>query len=709
MAGLLSTTTNNEHSHFVYVNNQDIGLLSLSGENPHIHEYNIEIQEQQDPQSGEIQQIPIPVLMEAQGHTHELADLFYEQKDIKDPSDNELMDNVQQLFSYLDDLEHKNRELGEESKEFKMNKQWKQVDIDRLKTDDRTCLTINEVKPVVDILSGEQRLSRTDIHFTPVEGGDGIVAEMLNIVTSNILDTNDFPYKESQVFEDGLDVGRGTFNVEIDRTSNIEGDIVIRHEEWDDVWFAPHEDLNGGDCEYLIRAKWIAYDKGVQMYGEKFKDVPLSLGIESNISHFLIPKGDIYKNPLNKLGKDTQYFDKKSGKIRIFEWQYKDYRKNPVVYNALDEFYLNLGDIKAEDLKQIMTIPGMNRTDVVKEDVRIVNYAGKVLLDKAISELKSGMKAYLSCVPLYGTKYKDNWQGKIEPLKDMNREVNYRHSQAVDIIRHSVSYTEFYDDQTFPDQKEAEAYRKNKTKAGYLQRVQDTTRVPVPSQPYKPTGDSTIVQMEMLASAKINKIANINAELMGQGGGSQSGVAITQNKKAALTGNEFLFDNLSYSKKQLGRLILAGIQTYTPERIYRILDNRHRKKDAVKMSFGQDEEGNPIPFEAYPQEEVIELLRNSDLSKYDVAITESMHSPTKKMYNFLLFKEMAQQGVPIPISLILELSDLPATDRDAAIQQIQQQQQAEQELENKKIDNEMNKTVVANIDKLGGDTQNTPQ
>ena len=88
---------------------------------------------------------------------------------------------------------------------------------------ERAALTINEIEPKIDLLSGYQRQNRTDFKFMPVEEGDQRVADILNVVVKNITDQCQYPHEETLVFEDMAIRGRGCFNIYVSNEKNILG------------------------------------------------------------------------------------------------------------------------------------------------------------------------------------------------------------------------------------------------------------------------------------------------------------------------------------------------------------------------------------------------------------------------------------------------------------------------------------------------------
>ena len=90
---------------------------------------------------------------------------------------------------------------------------------------------------------------------------------------------------------------------------------------------------------------------------------------------------------------------------------------------------------------------------------------------------------------------------------------------------------------------------------------------------------------------------------------------------------------------------------------------------------------------------IIRILEESDLTTYDVAVSESPHTPTAMIGNFQIMAELATQGVPIAASTLIRMAPIP--DKDKALQELAQQQQEQQRQEDKKLEVELLKTRMA--------------
>ena len=632
------------------------------------------------------------------GHTHSLAPL--EGKEAKRKrTDAELVAEVRKLFKEAKEYEGDSRKKADEAEEFRKLNQWSQNHRTKLDEQSRACMTIDEIGPKLDILSGYQRQNRTDIHYLPVEEGDARIADILNAIVKNICEQNNFEYEETQVFEDQILAGRGHYNVYIDRERNPQGDIIIERYPRREVWFGPHEKLDASDAEYAIKSKWVSLEWAKSEWPEKADELMPSGGDDKTEDPHHTRTGTQYDDSPNRVpasisGTDPDFVDVAKKEYRIVECQRKEYRRVPVVVNNEDNFFANVDGIGAEELSKVKTIPNLSVFRRKKARIRLTTVINDVLLN---DEYPDDLTTDFSVHPAYAYKIGKDWWGKVEAAKDPQREVNKRHSQTVDILNKVASYGWFVDKNTFETPQEEEKFRKNSSSPGFVQKVRNVDKPPSMVDGVKFPGE--LAQFEELSSMKLREIMNINPELLGINSKAESGVAIIEKKRQGLLGNEFLFDNLNLAKKLLGRTLVSLIQkVYDPSRILRIIANRN-KRSPVEIAGKK--------FDEYSMEELQVLLTEADLTKYDVVVSESAFSPTNRNANFIAWSTLAMQGAPVPLTLLVELSDLPNKQR--ALEQIQAEMKAKADEAQAKMNTEIRKSEIAASSKAGGGAMQGPQ
>lgn len=725
------------HYHIAYVQDDGSGETAVVNKHSHAIEF---IQPQEavtDPETGMeiIPQVQGGIVVHPAGkdnHTHELLDV--ELKEPTPPKDDATtVKEVLALYMEAKGLEKTPRANGIESEGFYDGTgHWTAAAKSKLESNQRAALTMNEIQSKVDLLSGYQRQNRMDIRFFPVEDGDAKVADILNVLVKNVLEQNNFEYVESEVFLDEAIPGRGLFNNYIDYDKNIQGDIIVEQFPWKQCYFGQHNKADASDCEYLVKYMWQSKAKLDQLWPEKADDIGKEIDMPED-------EDPIQDNPEDQYAvgtagdvpmvTDADLVNIQKKEYKTLECWRKEYRRIPVLVNIEDDFYLNAEDWRPADVAAVKSMAGFSVIHQRVHRMRVTTLAAKTLLLDEYPDLASDD---FEVIPVYAKKRGNNWWGKVEGAKDPQREINKRHSQVVDILNKTAAYGWFYDSQTFKDKKGAAAFKKNSSSPGFNQEILDINNPPLQVQGV--TFPSEVVNLQMVATQKLQEIMNVHPEMMGMNSNAESGIAIAQKRQAGMTGNEFLYDNLSLAKKLLGRQIVAKIQkVYDTDRILRILSSRSLREkievggvpivpdggqtfsapsqaqQGVPPGGPQGQQGVPPggPQAEQPEgrigyevEELREMLDNVDLTKYDVVVGESAMNPTTRQSNFFIWMDAASKGMSIPPSTLVRMSDLP--DKERVIKEIEAMQQKEADAERAKQQTEIQKTVIAKSGQPGG-------
>ena len=647
----------------------------------------------------------------AEDHTHELIE-HIPQITQKKEKERDIVKQIINLYAQAKKNEEYAISEAMDAEEMYEHKQWKQQDKDTLESQDRAAVTINKCEEKMDNLSGYQRQNRTDIKFLPTEEGDQRVADILNIVVKNITEQCYFPREETKVFDDSGITGRGLFNIYPDYDIDIHGKIVVEKFPWDECHFGPHEKEDLSDCDYLVKTKWFPLSKLKEMYPDKAgKLTPENREMEQST------KGDSEDWDTTH-GKTTitagdDLVDKTNKQYKMLECWRKVYRNVNLLINSQDGFVFSADGWNDRDVKMAMTIPGFRAIPRLVYDMRVTKVISQVMLEDYYPDL-----AYndFYIVPLYAKKRKNNFWGKIKGAKDIQKLINKAYSQFVDILNKMSAYGWFYDDETFPNRNEEAKFKRNASSPGFTQKVGNVAKPPQKVEGVK-FPDQIIGAIQLL-STDMREIMNINLEMMGMGGQSQSGIAIRQKIVQQLLGNDFLFDNLSFAKQKLGKIIVAMIQKmYSPERLLRIVLNQNmresvtiggasidtpqaRQKQMQQMENQQrsqvqnPQQINPQQMERFiTQQEIVNLLQNEDITKYDVITAESPASPSAMLSNFMFLLEIAGRGVPIPPTALFKFAPIP--DKEKILAEIERQAQADFQRETMKYDTEIQKSLIA--------------
>ena len=674
------------HKHVVYLNDErGFGQCSYALNHTHDVQFIPGAPEVTDPSSGQVIQPatqPYFVLGQAlDGHTHDITDIELKAPPKPDEDEKQVVSNVWSLFKTGRELERKSMKKFKDSEDMYKGDHWDDVERSRLEAMNRCCVSINMIEKNVDQICGSQRHDRTDLKFVPTEEGDQRVADLLNILSKQLLNKCYFAREESKVFEDVVIGGRGIFNVYVDFAKDLRGEIVVEKFPYSDVVFGPHEKEDLSDCEYLIKHKWYSKAKLKQLWEDKAelidKDYEDLISDEPHVTYAFDQYGNGQGNGIT-VG-DDPLVDIATKEYRILELWQKVYKRAYVITNPAEGVYKNAYGWDKKDIEGARTLDGFSVIEQNIAKFRITKVAGRILLSDQ-SEVDLPVDDFF-LVPVYAKKRGVDFWGKVEPAKDAQRYVNKNYSLALDIGNKMVTYGWFYDATTFPEN-EAERFKENATSPGFVAEVTDVGRPPVKVEGSK--FPSEVVQLMTLGKDQIGEIMNI---INNPNGANESGSLFEQRTNQKLIGSEYLFDNLSFAKQKLGRLLVKLIQRYySPDRIVRIVRNAHAKapQEMAGQSVGE-----------FTDDEINELLAKSDLGDYDVEVTESQWSPSVRLATFALLRDMQQSGQPIPPEALFEFADMPDATKQKLITMIAQQQQAQSDSTQATADAEIQKTLIA--------------
>jgi hypothetical protein len=704
MAELFKTDKVNGHYHIVYVRNDGVGTTDSYSE--HIHEV---IEDRIEGEDGEVT-FANPQVMDAEGHTHELIPFT---PSTKKKEKNEAQ-RVILLWKELKQNEADSRKKAAKSWDYMMNDQWDKAVEEKLNAEERSHLTLNNIAPNIRLLSGHQRQNRTDIRYFPVEEGDGRVADILTALVKNITEQTNYPFEETLIFEDQAVGGRGVFHIRIDRSKNIEGDIVIEKFPWDEVYFGPHEKFDLSDCEALIKSKFYSKSKLKQLWPNKARDIEKTFDELERLGEkhqrvegeqYLIGEGKDF----NIHPSDSDLVDLKRKEFRVMELNEKVFESVTILFDPVNDFFFNAdrNGLTSKDIERAKTIEDINSAPQKTHRINQIIVAGNIVLEDGFLDENILPDNDFDIVPAYAVKKGNRFQGKVEDVKDAQDEINKRHSQTSDILNRHASYGWLVDNESFDRPQDQEDFKQSVSKSGFIAKVKNILRPPIKLEGAK--FPSELIGFASTEQEQMQFILNINPELRGFQGQAESGVAIVEKNRQGLLGNEFLFDNLSFAKKIIARKLISYIQeVYTPERIMRILTSKaQREKVDIGGENLRDIADESVQTDLTP-EIIMELLENTDLSKHDVVVGESAFTVTNRRANFLIWSQMAQTGTtPVPPSLLVDLSDLPDKDKIKAEIAAMQQQQAESEQADR--DTEIAKTQIAAQSRQQGQGGGLPQ
>lgn len=558
------------------------------------------------------------------------------------------------------------RTEAKEDIEFYNGKQWNPDDKKTLEDSGRPAITVNRVKPLINVLSGYQRLNRYDIDFLPRTNDDMRQAQLRKGITKYILDRSHYNYEESDGFKDGILTGLGWYEVgyQFDWGAQ-DGDAYVRRTNNFDIYVDPESrDKYFRDAKFIVRARWIDKEELKEQYPEH-KDE-----IEAQAEYYLTEEESDGRN-------SRLWWQHETKKVRIAEcWYKKMTRKKTVVLKSGETVEEVTPEMVA--LKMIGTVQ-----EYLDTEVRLMTFFDNVILEDMESPYKHGEFPFVP-FPVYyeGDDYIP--AGIVRSLKDPQREINKRRSQELHILNTNANGGWMIEDGAMSKEQES-AFKEKSTTPGAVIKVAPGAISGQRIVPLSSLGvNQSIVNATMEAEAEMVSVSGINESLMGTDiEKGASGRAIELKQKQAITHIALLFDNLRFAKERIAKLLWGrpgkpGIipQFYTEEKTFRIV-GENGKPEYVTVN--QQVEGQNALGET-----ITTTLNDLSIGEYDIIIADTPSTATQRTAQFWSLVDacgaLGIQGNMV-LDILLDLSDIAQKDeiKNRLRQQEEQQAQAQQQ------------------------------
>jgi len=589
--------------------------------------------------------------------------------------------------------------MAQKCDEYYQGEQWDPDDEAALEAEGRPALTINTILPTINTILGEQSTRRADIQFKPRRGGDEQIATTLNKLYMQIADNNKLDWVEQQVFSDGLIMdGRGYFDVRMDFSDHVEGEVRISAKDPLDILIDPDaKDADPKTWNEVFETKWMTLDEIEELYGKDKSERLLfvaengmSFGAdsveyqetrfgdtESSDDHFGagVPGDEEYRNVKALRVVERQY--KKLNRVSFFvDPDTGDQRQSPDAWN----------DAKAKKFAKQYNLT------LISKVIRKVRWT--VTCDQVVLHDDWSPYNQFTIIPFFCYFRRGRPFGAVRNLLSPQEQLNKIASQELHIVNTTANSGWMVESGSLVGMT-ADDLEEHGAETGLVLEYARGTAPPSKIQPNQiPTG---LDRIAMKAAANIKTISGVNDSMLGTDSAEVSGVAIQAKQNRGAVMIQVPLDNLRKSRQYLAEKILNLIQTfYTEQRVIQVTNEEDPLKPREPMVINQQT----------PEGEVI---NNLTLGEYDVIVTTA---PARDSFDEVQFAEaisLRQAGVAVPDDAIIEYSHLarkgelakrirvatgqePPTPEQAEAQAAQQQIQMQQvQLEIAKLEAEVQK------------------
>ncbi|MGB2145951.1 MAG: hypothetical protein ACPHZ7_03185 [Vibrio toranzoniae] len=604
--------------------------------------------------------------------------------------------------------------------EYYQGDQWDPDDEARLESEGRPALTINTILPTVNTILGEQSSRRADVKFKPRRGGDEEVAHTLTKLYMQIADNNKLDWVEQQVFSDGLIMdGRGYFDVRMDFSDHVEGEIRITAKDPLDILIDPDaKDADPKTWNEVFETKWMTLDEIEELYGSKCAERLLfvaengmSFGpdsveyqetrfgdTESNDDHFGagVPGDEEYRNVKalrvverqhKKICRADFFVDKVTG----------DQRECPPAWN----------DRKKKKFAKEYDM------ELISKVIRKVRWT--VTCDQVV--LHDDWSPYndFTIVPFFCYFRRGRPFGVVRNLLSPQEQLNKIASQELHIVNTTANSGWMVESGSLVGMTADDLEEHGAETGLVLEYARGTTPPQKIGANQIPTGLDRIAQK---AQANIQAISGINESMLGTDSAEVSGIAIQAKQNRGAVMIQVPLDNLAKARQYLAEKVLNLIQTfYTEERVVQVTNEEDPMQPREQMMLNvETPEGD--------------IINNLTIGEYDVIIATAPARDTFDETQFAEALSLRQAGVAIPDDAIITYSHLrrkeelakrirvmtgqePPTPEQAEAMAMQQQLQMQNlQLETAKLEAEVKKLqsdAAVNFSKVQNESEIAPQ
>lgn len=555
--------------------------------------------------------------------------------------------------------------------EFFEGLQWTDEEKNILESEGRPLLTLNKVAPLVRLILGYFRQNRYDINFMPGHDGSGsqAVAETLTAIAKQIGEVNQSDWKEAQMFQDGIQTGRGFLDHRLDFTKNHLGEVVEANKDPFSIYIDPEAETYdpndpAGGWGYFLENRWLSPQDIYLMYNERRVDsvlnnmstIPLEHGglgtwFQDDISpsryfgvdqfidtHYDRGHYGIYASPFHHINRNRKL-------IRVLDCQYKVLKKCQYFVDLETGNETAIPDkMDRNSIARIMEYIQMHQLPItvrsgIRPRLRWTITAGDVVLYDEWSPYDR-----YTLVPYFPYFRRGQTRGMIHDLLDPQKEVNRRRSAFLHIVMTTANSGWIYEEGSMEEDMKR-ALEEHGSRAGVHVEYKDGFDAPRRIEPA--ASPVAMKKLEEDANNDMKEISSVNDSALGNLDRVQSGRAIQARQRQSIMGTELYFDNYSRTRELKGRNVMGIVQKYYNEpRILRIRGaDGSFEEHAINV---RDAAG--------------EIVNNITDGIFTVAIDETPISSTYMQGQFAEAMELRENNIPIPDDVLVDLSSMPRKD-----------------------------------------------
>lgn len=541
-------------------------------------------------------------------------------------------------------------EVARKCDDYYTGKQWDEAVVSELDAARRPHNTVNLVLSTVNAVLGEYISSREDLSFKPMGGGaTQEIATALRSVTHQIQQNNKSRWVEQQVFSDGLIEDRGYFDLRIDFTDSLEGEVREVAIDPKDVLLDPGaKEYDPASWSEVYISRWWTPDQIAAYYGEAVADRLRYIGPNASYGSDSVQfdTATFAQDQTNQIiyGDQFSSADAEARRVRRVRVIERQYYKLKTVYTFVDPATGDTRDaFPTWELDRVQEFGKKFGLAIIKKVKRAVWCC--VTADHELLFNDWFLSPTFSIIPYFPYFRRGRPVGLVRNLLSPQDLLNKVSSQELHVINTTANSGWVIQAGSLINMTTDELAQVG-AKTGLVLEYSRGFEKPEKIQPNSvPTG---LDRISGKAAMYFREISGVSEAMLGIEAAEVSGVALENKQRRGLVQMEIVFDNLAKTRALRAEKYLELVQQfYTETRVVRITE--------------RDINGDEVVSEVAVNQPTAEgtIVNNLTLGEYQVVVSSTPTRESAEENTFAKLMQLREAGVLVPDWKILEVSGLP--------------------------------------------------
>ena len=524
---------------------------------------------------------------------------------------------------------------------FYNGEQWNDADKAKLQRQRRPALTLNKLLPSVAAIQGQQLSNRSDVSFRPTSNGNPDTAAALDKLWIHIANTNKLDQVESDVFTDGIITSRGFYDVRLDFSDNVHGDIRIKLLNPYNVILDPDaEEYEPRHWKEVWTTKWLSLNDIERMYG---KDVSGQLKGKSQSRYefgydFVDKRYGSFGGSDRRVGDEFDPDQVHRRRFRVLERQHRTKSIRPhFVDMVTGETRVVPENWDEEKIRQVVQ---MYNLAIVKRPYEEINWT--VTIDDVLAHDEKSPYNCFTIVPFFPFFRHGKTIGLVENMIDPQELYNKTKSQELHVINSTANGGWQGEEGQLANMTEEELEHRGAETGLVIMRKPGSAPLEKIQPNQIPTG---LDRIGFQAAEDLKEISMASDSLRGFDREDVAAKSILAKQAMGASNFAMPLENLQRTRGILAERVLDLVQQYyTEERAFTITGNGIAAQPEELTVNQPSPEG--------------EIVNNLQAGEYAVHITTVPARNSFEETQFQQAKELRELGIAIPDHILIENSNL---------------------------------------------------